>query len=67
MSEEVINKRMYERNISNKHLDVLYPLIPYSTKFQKFPTTPTIQNIDTNICYDHSSNSNTIKSNGRYT
>lgn len=49
MSEEVINKRIYERNISNKHLDVLYPLIPYSTKFQKFPTTPTMQNIDTNI------------------
>lgn len=50
MSEEVINTRLYNRNISKKHLDVLYPLIPYSTKFQKFPTTPSFNTeVNTNI------------------
>ena len=47
MSEEVINKRIYERNISNKHLSII-SLYHIQLNFKNFNNT-TMQNIDTNI------------------
>ena len=35
-----INSKILNRNIPFIHMDVLYPMIPHSTKFEKFPTAP---------------------------